>query len=214
MSYTKTASRFIKPKSVYLNPVKKPYNNVFHKDSNLQAPSTKVLNTCNNAAGGGAYVSQCKRVTFRIHPTAPDSFHAREYLQNNLSEVAKKYDSVSFYVTESQSRLPCVIAHYLNGYQEEQRIDHVHEDILKQFVEKYCNYSGDIQKGRMNRHQPVAHSRSIQGMWNPHLNSPQPDLNAPLSLQELKDKHRAQVDVNKYRGLAPEFYKRKTKLIK
>ena len=37
MSYTKTASRFIKPKSVYLNPVKKPYNNVFHKDSNLQA---------------------------------------------------------------------------------------------------------------------------------------------------------------------------------
>ena len=41
----------------------------------IVSASTKVLNTCNNAAGGGAYVSQCKRVTFRIHPTAPDSFH-------------------------------------------------------------------------------------------------------------------------------------------
>ena len=30
---------------------------------------------------------------------------------------------------------------------QEQRIDNVHEDILSQFVEKYCNYSGDIQKG-------------------------------------------------------------------
>ena len=33
-----------------------------------------MLNTCNSGAGG-VYTPQCKRVTFRIHPTAPDSFH-------------------------------------------------------------------------------------------------------------------------------------------
>jgi hypothetical protein len=43
---------------------------------------------------------------------------AREYLQNKLSDVATKYNTVSFYVTESQTRVPVVIAHYLNGYQE------------------------------------------------------------------------------------------------
>ena len=43
---------------------------------------------------------------------------AREYLENKLSEVATKYNSVSFYVTESQTRVPVLIAHYLNGYQE------------------------------------------------------------------------------------------------
>ena len=39
-------------------------------------------------------------------------------MQNKLAEVAQKYDTVSFYVTESQTRVPTVIAHYLNGYQE------------------------------------------------------------------------------------------------
>lgn len=45
-------------------------------------------------------------------------FQAREYLQNKLSATAEKYNTVSFYVTESQTRVPVVIAHYLNGYQE------------------------------------------------------------------------------------------------
>lgn len=210
MSYfSKNPSRFLKPKSVYLHHIKKIKHPKAKRKFHFEY--TNVLNTCNSGAGG-IYTPQCKRVTFRIHPTAPDSFHAREYLENKLSEVATKYNSVSFYVTESQTRVPVLIAHYLNGYQEEQRIDNVHEGILSQFVEKYCNYSGDIQKGTMNRQQPVDYTRSIQGMWSPYTNNPQADLNAPLSVQELKNKHRTAIDLNKYRGLPPDFYNKMNKL--
>ncbi|KAL5249643.1 hypothetical protein ACHWQZ_G018488 [Mnemiopsis leidyi] len=210
MSYfAKNPSRFLKPKSVYLHKVKKLPNPSAKRRYKFEY--TNVLNTCNSGAGG-VYTPQCKRVTFRIHPTAPDSFHAREYLQNKLSATAEKHSTVSFYVTESQTRVPVVIAHYLNGYQEEQRIDNVHEDVLSQFVEKYCNYSGDIQKRTMNRQQPVDYTRSIQGMWSPYMNTPQPNLNAPLSVQELKNKYRTSVDVDKYRGLPPSYYKDMSKL--
>lgn len=206
MSYfTKNPSRFLKPKSVYLTAVKKPRKNVFKNE--LRPERTKVLNTCNSGAGGGQYVTQCKRITFRIHPTAPDSFHVREFLENELAAVATKYSTTSFYVTQSETRVPNITAHYLNGYHEEQRTDNAREDLVAQFVEKYCNYSGDIQKGTLNRQEPVEYSRSVQGMWNPYLNSPQANLTAPLSTQELKDKHRQKVDVDKFRGLAPNHHK-------
>lgn len=203
------ASRFVKPTTQYLNPIKKP---TLHKKagSRLNREYTKILNTCDN--GVGDYVTQVKRILFRIHPTSADCFHAREYISHQIGEVSTKYPSVSFYVTEHSTRIPIIGASYLNGYYEEQRIDNVREEVLAAFIEKYCNYSGDIQKGRMLRQQSVEHTRSIQGMWTPYQNQPQPNMNSPLSIQELKDKHRTKPDYNKFRGLEPQKYtSRRTK---
>ena len=62
----------------------KPIKRLLKKDlmkNMIKKERTTVLNTCVTGGSvgnqGGSYVPQLKRLTFRIHPTDPKSFHVR-----------------------------------------------------------------------------------------------------------------------------------------
>ncbi|XP_030060637.1 large ribosomal subunit protein mL43 [Microcaecilia unicolor] len=132
------------------------------------SPSRFVQSVLQN--GVGRYVCQLKRLTFIFSKDAQPSRGVRDFIEEKVVDFAKQNPSVVLYVTPQRSRVPKLIAEYLNGKVKEEAINSKTSDEILELVQKMVNQSGlDIIRIRKSYHTD---SPSIQGQWHPFINKP------------------------------------------
>ncbi|KAM5131815.1 large ribosomal subunit protein mL43 [Mantella aurantiaca] len=120
--------------------------------------------------GVGRYVCQLKRLTLTFSKDAQPSRGAREFIEEKIVDFAKKNPSVVLYVDPKPSRVPKLVAEYLNGTVREEAINSKTVEQIAELVQKMASQSGlEIIRIRKPQHTD---NPSIQGQWHPFTNKP------------------------------------------
>ncbi|XP_030256183.1 large ribosomal subunit protein mL43 [Sparus aurata] len=120
--------------------------------------------------GVGRYVCQLKRISLIFSKKAQSSLGVREFIEEGVVDYAKKNPSTVVYVSPQASRIPKIVAEYLNGSVREEIITNKTSPQVLELLTKLTNQSGlDIIRIRKPFHTD---SPSIQGQWHPFTNRP------------------------------------------
>ncbi|KAM8730637.1 large ribosomal subunit protein mL43 [Acanthopagrus schlegelii] len=120
--------------------------------------------------GVGRYVFQLKRVSLIFSKKAQSSLGVREFIEEGVVDYAKKNPSTVVYVSPQASRIPKIVAEYLNGSVREEIVTNKTSPQISELLTKLTNQSGlDIIRIRKPFHTD---SPSIQGQWHPFTNRP------------------------------------------
>ncbi|KAM6964130.1 large ribosomal subunit protein mL43 [Tautogolabrus adspersus] len=120
--------------------------------------------------GVGRYVCQLKRISIIFSKKAQGSLGVREFIEEGVVDYAKKNPSTVVYVSPQSSRIPKIVAEYLNGNVREEIVTNKTSPQILELLTKLTNQSGlDIVRIRKPFHTD---SPSIQGQWHPFTNRP------------------------------------------
>nr|XP_020486439.1 39S ribosomal protein L43, mitochondrial [Labrus bergylta] len=120
--------------------------------------------------GVGRYVCQLKRISIIFSKKAQGSLGVREFIEEGVVDYAKKNPSTVVYVSPQTSRIPKIVAEYLNGNVREEIVTNKTSPQILELLTKLTNQSGlEIVRIRKPFHTD---SPSIQGQWNPFTNRP------------------------------------------
>ncbi|XP_028989552.1 39S ribosomal protein L43, mitochondrial [Betta splendens] len=120
--------------------------------------------------GVGRYVSQLKRISIIFSKNNQSSLGVREFIEEGVVDYAKKNPGTVVYVSPQSSRVPKIVAEYLNGNVREEIITSKTAPQISELLSKLTNQSGlDIIRIRKPIHTD---NPSIQGQWHPFTNRP------------------------------------------
>lgn len=120
--------------------------------------------------GVGRYVCQLKRITIIFSKKAQSSLGVRDFIEEGVVDYAKKNPGTVVYVSPQPSRIPRIVAEYLNGNVREEIVTSKNSQQISELLTKLTNQSGlDIIRIRKPFHTD---SPSIQGTWHPFTNRP------------------------------------------
>uniref|UniRef100_A0A5G2QI11 Large ribosomal subunit protein mL43 n=1 Tax=Sus scrofa TaxID=9823 RepID=A0A5G2QI11_PIG len=120
--------------------------------------------------GLGRYVQQLQRLSFSLSRDAPSSRGAREFVEREVTDFARRNPGVVIYVNPRPCCVPRVVAEYLNGAVREESIHCKSVEEIAALVQKLADQSGlDVIRIRKPFHTD---SPSIQGQWHPFTNKP------------------------------------------
>ncbi|XP_004458619.1 large ribosomal subunit protein mL43 [Dasypus novemcinctus] len=120
--------------------------------------------------GLGRYVQQLQRLSFSLSRDAPSSRGAREFVEREVADFARRNPGVVIYVNSQPCSVPRVVAEYLNGAVREEKIHRKSAEEIAKLVQKLADQSGlDVVRIRKPFHTD---SPSIQGQWHPFTNKP------------------------------------------
>ncbi|XP_034563731.1 39S ribosomal protein L43, mitochondrial [Notolabrus celidotus] len=120
--------------------------------------------------GVGRYVCQLKRVSLIFSKKAQGSLGVREFIEEGVVDYAKNNPSTVVYVSPQSSRIPKIVAEYMNGNVREEVVTNKSSLQISELLTKLTNQSGlDIIRIRKPFHTD---SPSIQGQWHPFTNRP------------------------------------------
>ncbi|XP_008312190.1 large ribosomal subunit protein mL43 [Cynoglossus semilaevis] len=120
--------------------------------------------------GLARYVCQLKRVSIIFSKTNQGSLGARDFVEEGVVDYAKKNPGTVVYVSPQTSRIPKIVAEYLNGNTKEEIITNKSSQQISELLTKLTNQSGqDIIRIRNPQHTD---NPSIQGQWHPFTNRP------------------------------------------
>lgn len=150
-------------------------------------PSRFLTSVLHN--GLGRYVQQLQRLSFSLSRDAPSSRGAREFVEQELADFARRNPGVVIYVNPRPCSVPRIVAEYLNGAVREESINCKSVEEITTLVQKLANQSGlDVIRIRKPFHTD---SPSIQGQWHPFTNKP--TTWGGLRPREVQDPDPAQV---------------------
>nr|CAB3263980.1 39S ribosomal protein L43, mitochondrial-like [Phallusia mammillata] len=125
-------------------------------------------------SGMGRPVKQLKRVTLQFCDNGSKSRFARLFVENHLTDFARKHPTVVVYAMPKRDAMPQVCAEYLNGEEEMHELDHKHPDEILEAVETLAGRSGlPLIRIRKDWH---TYTPSIQGEWHPFVNKKDYDI--------------------------------------
>ncbi|XP_019580490.2 large ribosomal subunit protein mL43 [Rhinolophus sinicus] len=131
-------------------------------------PSRFLTSVLHN--GLGRYVQQLQRLSFSLSRDAPSSRGAREFVEREVADFARRNPGVVIYVNPRPCSVPRIVAEYLNGAVREESINCKSVEEITALVQKLANQSGlDVIRIRRPFHTD---SPSIQGQWHPFTNKP------------------------------------------
>ncbi|XP_006210567.1 large ribosomal subunit protein mL43 [Vicugna pacos] len=141
--------------------------------------------------GLGRYVQQLQRLSFSLSRDAPSSRGAREFVEHEVTDFARRNPGVVIYVNPRPCCVPRVVAEYLNGAVREESIHCKSVEEIATLVQKLADQSGlDVIRIRKPFHTD---SPSIQGQWHPFTNKP--TTLGGLRPREVQDPAPGQVQV-------------------
>ncbi|XP_069851152.1 large ribosomal subunit protein mL43 [Dipodomys merriami] len=131
-------------------------------------PSRFLASVLHN--GLGRYVQQLQRLSFSLSRDAPSSRGAREFVEQEVADFARRNPGIVIYVNPRPCQVPRVVAEYLNGSVREESLNCKSVEEITALVQKLANQSGlDIIRIRKPFHTD---NPSIQGQWHPFTNKP------------------------------------------
>ncbi|KAK7919335.1 hypothetical protein WMY93_010619 [Mugilogobius chulae] len=120
--------------------------------------------------GVGRYICQLKRVSIIFSKNAQSSLGVRDFIEEGVVDYAKKNPGTVVYVSPQGSRIPKIVAEYLNGSVREEIVTSKTAPQISELLTKLTNQSGlDIIRIRKPFHTDTP---SIQGQWHPFTNRP------------------------------------------
>uniref|UniRef100_A0A2K6SU99 Large ribosomal subunit protein mL43 n=1 Tax=Saimiri boliviensis boliviensis TaxID=39432 RepID=A0A2K6SU99_SAIBB len=129
-------------------------------------PSRFLASVLHN--GLGRYVQQLQRLSFSVSRDGPSSRGAREFVEREVIDFARRNPGVVIYVNSRPCCVPRVVAEYLNGAVREESIHCKSVEEISTLVQKLANQSGlDVIRIRKPFHTD---NPSIQGQWHPFTN--------------------------------------------
>ncbi|EFB27627.1 hypothetical protein PANDA_001745 [Ailuropoda melanoleuca] len=141
--------------------------------------------------GLGRYVQQLQRLSFSLSRDAPSSRGAREFVEREVADFARRNPGVVIYVNSRPCCVPRVVAEYLNGAVREESIHCKSVEEIATLVQKLADQSGlEVIRIRKPFHTD---SPSIQGQWHPFTNKP--TTLGGLRPREVQDAALAQTQV-------------------
>ncbi|KAI5932576.1 large ribosomal subunit protein mL43 [Manis javanica] len=131
-------------------------------------PSRFLTSVLHN--GMGRYVQQLQRLSFSLSRDGPSSRGAREFVEREVTDFARRNPGVVIYVNARPCSVPRVVAEYLNGALREESIHCKSVEEIATLVQKLADQSGlDVIRIRKPFHTD---NPSIQGQWHPFTNKP------------------------------------------
>nr|XP_054093952.1 39S ribosomal protein L43, mitochondrial-like [Callithrix jacchus] len=119
-------------------------------------------------SGLGRYVQQLQRLSFSVSRDGPSSCGAREFVEREVIDFARRNPGVVIHVHSRPCCVPRVVAEYLNGAVREESIRGKSVEEISTLVQKRANQSGlDVIRIRKPFHTD---NPSIQGQWHPFTN--------------------------------------------
>lgn len=118
--------------------------------------------------GLGRYVQQLQRLSLSLSRDAPPSRGAREFVEREVIDFARRNPGVVIYVNPRPCNVPKIVAEYLNGAVREENVNSKSVEEIKTLVQKLADQSGlDVIRIRKPFHTD---NPSIQGQWHPFTN--------------------------------------------
>lgn len=118
--------------------------------------------------GLGRYVQQLQRLSLSLSRDAPSSRGAREFVEREVTDFARRNPGVVVYVNPRPCAMPRIVAEYLNGAVREENVNSKSVEEIKSLVQKLADQSGlDVIRIRKPFHTD---NPSIQGQWHPFTN--------------------------------------------
>ncbi|XP_039105205.1 39S ribosomal protein L43, mitochondrial [Hyaena hyaena] len=152
-------------------------------------PSRFLASVLHN--GLGRYVQQLQRLSFSLSRDAPSSRGAREFVEREVADFARRNPGVVIYVNSRPCCVPRVVAEYLNGAVREESIHCKSVAEIATLVQKLADQSGlEVIRIRKPFHTD---NPSIQGQWHPFTNKA--TALGGLRPREVQDAAPAQVHV-------------------
>jgi len=139
--------------------------------------------------GIGRFIPQLARLTIKFCKSDGSSNGVRQFIQQDVVQLAKKNPSFVLYLKPRRHRSPVLVAEYLNGERHWQSLNNMGIDEVAAWVDYYRTHSGAefMAQPKMT----YSDHPSIQGMWHPHVHSepehclakyPNTKLGAPRNL--------------------------------
>ncbi|XP_051002607.1 39S ribosomal protein L43, mitochondrial [Acomys russatus] len=129
-------------------------------------PSRFLASVLHN--GLGRYVQQLQRLSLTLSRDAPSSRGAREFVEREVTDFARRNPGVVIYVNPRPCAVPRIVAEYLNGTVREENLNNKSAEEITSLVQKLADQSGlDVVRIRKPFHTD---NPSIQGQWHPFTN--------------------------------------------
>ncbi|KAA0725020.1 39S ribosomal protein L43, mitochondrial [Triplophysa tibetana] len=120
--------------------------------------------------GVSRYVCQLKRISIIFSKKGQGSLGVRDFIEEGVVDFAKRTPGTVVYISPQSSRIPKIVAEYLNGKVQEETVTNKTSQQIAELISKMSNQSGlDIIRIRKPFH---TNSPSIQGQWHPFTNRP------------------------------------------
>lgn len=126
-----------------------------------KASSSSVLQN-----GVGAFVLQCKRLSFHYCDWAGSSRGMNSFLRHSLPGFARSHPQIEIEVSPRPRKHPLVKGHYINGREKSVCVRNLTKDQILQKAELLRDASGEKLK-RITK--PVkSMNESVRGVWSPY----------------------------------------------
>uniref|UniRef100_A0A2I3HPK3 Large ribosomal subunit protein mL43 n=1 Tax=Nomascus leucogenys TaxID=61853 RepID=A0A2I3HPK3_NOMLE len=120
--------------------------------------------------GLGRYVQQLQRLSFSVSRDGASSRGAREFVEREVIDFARRNPGVVIYVNSRPCCVPRVVAEYLNRAVREESIHRKSVEEISTLVQKLADQSAlDVIRICKPFH---IDNPSIQGQWHPFTNKP------------------------------------------
>eukprot|EP00090_Calanus_glacialis_P021246 TRINITY_DN3278_c0_g1_i1.p1 TRINITY_DN3278_c0_g1~~TRINITY_DN3278_c0_g1_i1.p1 ORF type:complete len:214 (-),score=45.56 TRINITY_DN3278_c0_g1_i1:40-633(-) len=119
--------------------------------------------------GIGRYIPQLARITIKFCKMDGNSNGVRQFIQQDIVQLAKKNPSFVVYLKPRRHRTPVLVAEYLNGERHWLSLHNMGVDEVGAWVDYYRTHSGAefMSQPKMT----YSDTPSVQGMWHPHVHS-------------------------------------------
>jgi len=119
--------------------------------------------------GVGRFVPQLARITFKFCKEYGGSNGVRQFIQQDVVQLAKDNPSFVVYLKPRRHRSPVLVAEFLNGERHWQSLQNKTCDEVGAWVDYYRTHSG---REFMDQHKMTyTDHASIQGYWHPHVHT-------------------------------------------
>lgn len=120
--------------------------------------------------GLGRYVCQLQRLTLHFCKVAEHSRGMRQFIENDLLDFANKNPGTVVYLHPHRWNAPFLQGEYLNGRKCTVKTSKFDRSEIQKWIEYLRTRSGQpiVRHEQHNRTE----TPSIQGIWNPFVNSP------------------------------------------
>ncbi|KAF2706034.1 hypothetical protein K504DRAFT_448453 [Pleomassaria siparia CBS 279.74] len=115
--------------------------------------------------GVGAFILQCKSLTFHYCDWAGSSRGMNAFIRSSLPSFAKRNPSIEISVSPRPNQHPVIIANYINGRQKAICVRNLTNEGVREKAELLRDNSGEKNK-RVTK--PVTSlNESVRGIWSP-----------------------------------------------
>lgn len=136
--------------------------------------------------GFGRYVCQLQRVTLKFCKWGIGSKGTRDYIETELVDYCRTNPGVVVYLKPRRHKAPVMVCEYLNGSYHWMALHGMSSEHIKLWVDFHTKRSGEpIRKFVKDVRTAWP---SIQGAWNPFLNTPS-EINVTPLPNEERGKH-------------------------